>query len=106
MKGTTMNYRIFVKKKQAFQVESRYLEQKLHDVLGENLKVDIYNVYDVFNAEESDIESAKKGILAEIVTDNVYDDIDLEGKTYIAVEFLPGQYDQRADSAEQCLTPH
>lgn len=38
-----------------------------------------------------------------MVTDVVYDSIDLEGKKYLAYEYLPGQYDQRADSAMQCL---
>lgn len=42
-------------------------------------------------------------MLSEVVTDKVFDTLDLEGKTYLAYEFLPGQYDQRADSAMQCL---
>ncbi len=38
-----------------------------------------------------------------MVTDTVYDTVDLNGKSYLAYEYLPGQYDQRADSAMQCL---
>ncbi|RXD25144.1 hypothetical protein EJB02_22650, partial [Acinetobacter baumannii] len=40
---------------------------------------------------------------SEIVTDMTSDSIELSDKTYFAVEYLPGQYDQRADSAIQCI---
>ena len=43
------------------------------------------------------VELLKNKVLGERVTDNVYEEIDLSGKTYIAIENLPGQYDQRAD---------
>ncbi len=100
-----MKKRVFVKKKKGFQVES----QSLKNEIAENLKelslesIDLYNVYDVFNCTEDDLKLLKEKILSEPVTDNVYDEVDLVGKKYLAVEFLPGQYDQRADSAQQCL---
>ncbi len=61
------------------------------------------NVYDLFNVNGQEIEIAKQNVLSETVTDIVSDTLDLDGKTYFAVEFLPGQYDQRADSAIQCI---
>ena len=100
-----MNKRFFVKKKEGFEVESESLKKELNEHLQEDglEKIDIYNVYDVFNGTEEDFSLLKSKVLAEIVTDNVYDILDLNNKNYLALEFVPGQYDQRADSAEQCL---
>lgn len=101
-----MNYRLFISKKEQFQVESRSLLKELK----ENLKVtdirsvQIYNIYDIFNADENDIMILKESVLAEVVTDNVYEELKLDACKYLAYEPLPGQYDQRADSANQCLS--
>ncbi|MGL5989310.1 phosphoribosylformylglycinamidine synthase [Cetobacterium sp.] len=100
-----MNKRVFVKKKSGFQVESLEVQNELLENLKEDKieSIDLYNVYDVFNCTSDDLELLKNKVLSEPVTDNVYEDLYLEGKQYLATEFLPGQYDQRADSAEQCL---
>ena len=100
-----MNQRIFVKKKEAFQVESASLFHELANNL--NLRglqsVELYNSYDVYHADENDINLLKTNVLSEIVTDEVCDEIDLSDKQFVAYECLPGQYDQRSDSAQQCL---
>ena len=100
-----MNKRVFVKKKDGFQVESLGVKNELLENLKEgNIdRIDLYNVYDIFNCTDEDLELLKNKVLSEPVTDDVYEDVNLEGKRYLATEFLPGQYDQRADSAEQCL---
>lgn len=100
-----MNCRVFVKKKEAYQVESDSLfhELKQNLNLNELTGVELFNVYDVFHGDEQDKKLLTEKVLSEKVTDEVYDEIDLSGKTYIAYECLPGQYDQRADSAQQCL---
>lgn len=100
-----MDTRIFVRKKEQFQVESESLCQELKLSLGlaDDFGLIKYNLYDIFNADENDIELLKKNVCSEVVTDEVLDHVDLEGKSYLAYEFLPGQYDQRADSAMQCL---
>lgn len=100
-----MDQRIYVQKKDAFQVEAKSLCHELKTNLNINgLKdVTLYNVYDVYHADEKDLQLLKTNVLAEIVTDEVKEDIDLTQQTYIAYECLPGQYDQRADSAQQCL---
>ncbi|MFV0380861.1 MAG: phosphoribosylformylglycinamidine synthase [Breznakia sp.] len=98
-----MNKRIFVRKKEAFRIEATSLlaELKLH---VEGLEhVELYNVYDIFHAEASDIDLLKGSVLAEVVSDEVLDTVDLNKQTYIAYESLPGQYDQRSDSAQACL---
>lgn len=100
-----MNTRIFVQKKEAFRTEGILLCQELKESLGldEEFSLKRYNIYDIFNADENDIRLLKENVCSEVVTDKVYDDIDLTGKKYLAYEYLPGQYDQRADSAMQCL---
>lgn len=100
-----INARIFVEKKNGFQVEA----QDLLDDLNHNLELNInnlrlINVYDVFNIDPSLLEKAKDTIFSEPVTDDVFSDFDLSNKTCFAIEFLPGQFDQRADSAMQCLS--
>ena len=99
------NARIFVEKKAGFDVEA----VSLKETLNHNFNLNIKNlrqlvVYDIFNVDETLLERAKVGVLSEPVVDNIYEDFPLEGKTYFAVEFLPGQFDQRADSAMQCLS--
>ncbi len=100
-----MDTRFFVQKKEAFRTEGKSLTNELRTSLGlsDDFALSRYNIYDVFNADKKDIELLKKDVCSEVVTDNVYDQVDLEGKTYLAYEYLPGQYDQRADSAMQCL---
>lgn len=100
-----MNYRIMVSKKDGFNLESK----RLKDELVENFKLanlkdlKMINVYDIFDIEKDELEKAKKLIFSEIVTDDVYDSYDFGGNKYFAYEYLPGQFDQRADSAMQCL---
>ena len=100
-----MNFRIFVRKRPPFDIEEKSL---IHD-LTENLKLKtletlaIYNIYDLFGAREEDLDLLKKHVLAEKQTDEIYDHVEL-GERSFAMEFLPGQYDQRSDSAMQCLT--
>ncbi|MGL6167033.1 MAG: phosphoribosylformylglycinamidine synthase [Fusobacteriaceae bacterium] len=100
-----MNKRVFVKKKNGFLVESISLLKELKENLQENSleKVEIYNTYDIFNCNSEELELLKTKILSEAVADEVFLEINLDGQNYLAIEFLPGQYDQRADSAEQCL---
>lgn len=100
-----MNKRIYVEKKEGFQVEANSLLNDFNSNLGLKMKsLRIINVYDVFDIEEELLEKAKKSVFAEIVTDNVYDELDLEDTKYLAVEYLPGQFDQRASSAMACLS--
>ena len=99
------NARIFVEKKTGFDVEAVGLKETLNHNFNLNIRsLRQLVVYDIFNVDETLLERAKVGVLSEPVVDNIYEDFSLEGKTYFAVEFLPGQFDQRADSAMQCLS--
>ncbi len=99
-----MNYRLFVEKKEGFRVEAESLRHELN----ENLQMDIRKmrylcVYDLFGFSEELLEKSKYSVFGETVTDNVMDSLSLEGKKYLAVEFIPGQFDQRASSAVDCV---
>ena len=98
------NYRIYVEKYPEFQVEARSLLSELN----ENLQLDLpslryLNVYDLFGFSEELLEKSRYSVFGEIVTDRVADECDLSGTRYIAVEYLPGQFDQRAASAVDCV---
>ncbi len=98
------NYRIYVEKLPKFQVEAKSLQSELNLNLSLNLNnVRYINVYDLFGFELDLLEKSKYQVFAEVVTDTVFDDIDLTNKKYIAIEFLPGQFDQRASSAIDCV---
>ena len=98
------NYRIFVEKYPEFQVEAVSLKAELN----ENLQLDLQslrllNVYDLFGFTPELLEKSRYSVFGEIVTDKVSDECDLTGTRYIAVEYLPGQFDQRAASAVDCV---
>ena len=98
------NYRIFVEKKPRFRVEAESLRRELNANLDLALgEVRLLNVYDLFGFSEELLEKSRYSVFGEIVTDCVTDACDLEGRKYIAVEFLPGQFDQRAASAVDCV---
>ena len=100
-----MNTRRFIGKKPGFRVESDSLQNSLiTDLkLDPEFHLDLYNIYDIFNAEPADLDLLEKNVLAEPAIDDVLETVDTEGKKTLAFEYLPGQYDQRADSAMQCL---
>ena len=98
-------YRVFVEKRQEFATEANSLRRDLNESLHLNLEnVRVINVYDLFNVTEMELKTAQDNVLSETVTDQVANELDLSQSNYFAVEFLPGQYDQRADSAMQCIT--
>jgi len=97
--------RVFVEKKPQFATEADSLKHELNELFGLGLdSVRIINTYDLFHTTDEELNVAKSNVLAETVTDTVSDSLDPAGLDYISWEFLPGQYDQRADSAMQCLT--
>ncbi len=98
------NKRIFVEKSGAYRVEADSLRRELNENLGLDIKdLRLICVYDVFNADPKLVEEAKYRVFGEPATDTVVEDFDLTGKKYLAVECLPGQFDQRASSAEDCV---
>lgn len=99
--------RLFVEKKKGFDVEASHLRDDLVDNLGisaiEDVKV--INRYDVSGLSDEEFETAARTIFSEPNVDTVYEEsyeIPVDYKVF-ATEYLPGQYDQRADSAAQCV---
>ena len=100
-----MVYRIFVEKKKELANEAKALCSELKNLLGiTNLKsVRILNRYDAENITEELFETAVRTIFSEPQLDMVSTEVDAKGGIVFAVEPLPGQFDQRADSAAQCI---
>ncbi|WP_064614527.1 phosphoribosylformylglycinamidine synthase [Streptobacillus moniliformis] len=96
--------RFFVEKKKHCNFERRRLLKQLQEELGVvSLKdIRILNCYDIFGCP-NDMEDIKKMILSEPVTDDIFEKLELNDEKYFAIEYLPGQFDQRAHSAMQCI---
>ena len=99
-----MVYRVFVEKKKELAQEAKSLLGEARDLLGiKNLTdVRVINRYDAENITPELFDYAKRTVFSEPQLDIVSDSIEINGKCF-AVEFLPGQFDQRADSAAQCI---
>ena len=99
--------RVYVEKKSDFAVQAKDLKHEIRSYLGikdvEDVRVLIR--YDVENISDEVFEKACNGIFAEPPVDILYrNEFELaEGARVFSVEFLPGQFDQRADSAVQCI---
>ena len=100
-----MVYRVYVEKKAELAHEASALCGELRNLVGIKAleSVRIVNRYDVENIEEALFEKAVRTIFSEPQLDIVTDTLDAAGATVFAVEPLPGQFDQRADSAAQCI---
>ncbi|MBQ3847969.1 MAG: phosphoribosylformylglycinamidine synthase [Clostridia bacterium] len=100
-----MVYRIYVEKKPGFDNEAKALLSDAKVFLGikglENIR--LFNCYDAENITEETFEYASRTVFSEPQLDEITYDLDIKGKTVFATEYLPGQFDQRADSAAQCI---
>ncbi len=98
------NRRIFVEKYPQFQVEADTLRREFNTNLGLAIESLRYiNVYDLFGFSDELVEKSRYSVFGEVVTDLVSDECDMEGCPHLAVEYLPGQFDQRAASAVDCV---
>ena len=99
--------RIYVEKKSGFQVEAHGLCEDLKFNLGINglQSLRIVNRYDVEGISDAEYDLAKDIVFSEPPVDQLYEEmLPVEPTTLVfAIELLPGQYDQRADSAAQCI---
>ena len=100
-----MVYRIYVEKKKELANEAAALLADIRGLLQINGVTDlrIINRYDVENIDKELFDYAKGTVFSEPQLDIISDEIELNGDVVFAVEFLPGQFDQRADSAAQCI---
>ena len=97
--------RLFVTKRESFNQEAQRMLHTLQQELSMPVTgVTIYERYDIENLDEKDLEAAKNLIFSEPPVDTVLEEIPALQGFVFAVEYVPGQYDQRADSAEQCIS--
>ena len=99
--------RVYVEKREGFDVEARHMLADLKDNLGirELEALRLLNRYDIQGLTEEEFRQARGTVFSEPNADKVYDEeFPLgDGWKVFAMEYLPGQYDQRADSAAQCV---
>lgn len=96
--------RIFVEKTEPYRVEAESLRRELNSNLGLNIKqLRLLCVYDLFGFTPELLEQSRYRVFGERATDVATDTVDLEGHPSLAVECLPGQFDQRAASAVECV---
>lgn len=99
--------RVYVEKKAPFDVKAQELSEEIKSYLGINSvdKVRVLNRYDVENISDEIFEQACQTVFSEPPVDMLYEErFDYDDNTKVfSVEFLPGQFDQRADSAVQCV---
>ena len=98
--------RVYAEKKNEFAVQAKELEAEIKSYLGIKsvTKARVLIRYDIENISEETYKTALGTVFSEPPVDNLYEEkFDLEGGITFSVEFLPGQFDQRADSAIQCV---
>ena len=103
--GINMVYRVYVEKKPTLDNEARSLCSDVRALLGINGvdNIRLINRYDVENIEKSLLEYCINTVFSEPQLDNATSSLPSGGNRIFATEFLPGQFDQRADSAAQCI---
>ncbi len=100
-----MVYRIYVEKREGLQNEAKALLSDINNLLSIKSLTDVrvINRYDAENIDKELFDYAVGAVFSEPQLDIAMDAVDLSGATVFAVEYLPGQFDQRADSAAQCI---
>ncbi|MDD6145554.1 MAG: phosphoribosylformylglycinamidine synthase [Oscillospiraceae bacterium] len=100
-----MVYRIYVEKKKELANEAKSLLSDIHTLLGIRSVTDLrlINRYDAEDIDAALFDYAVKNVFSEPQLDIVSEALDADGASVFAVEYLPGQFDQRADSAAQCI---
>ena len=98
--------RVYVEKKKDYAVKAKELHASLKQYLGLDVEsVRVLVRYDIENLSDASYEKALVTVFSEPPVDDVYEEtLPLaDGEISFSVEFLPGQFDQRADSAQQCV---
>ncbi|MEA4869014.1 MAG: phosphoribosylformylglycinamidine synthase [Christensenella sp.] len=97
--------RIYVEKQAAFAEEAAALLSDIRNVLGirQVALLRVFNRYDVEGVEQAVFAACRNTVFAEPQIDLVYDTLPDEQAAIFAVEYLPGQFDQRADACAQCI---
>ena len=95
-----MNTRIYIAQKIGFNNKTNQLQKQLQQ-LQINAAAKIYTTYDIFNIEQQELETAVNSVFCDVVTENYFTTLPHHQQIF-AIEYLPGQYDARANAAMQC----
>ncbi len=98
--------RVYVEKKKPYAVQARHLRHDIRNFLGIKIEdIRVFIRYDSENISDSTFEDACRTVFSEPPVDDLYkEELPADaGNKVFSVEFLPGQFDQRADSAVQCV---
>ena len=98
--------RVYVEKKKDYAVKAKELLEELKQYLGLDIEdIRVLIRYDIENLSEESYQKALGTVFSEPPVDEVYEEAfpQNEGEVFFGVEYLPGQFDQRADSAQQCV---
>ena len=98
--------RVYVEKKPAFAVKAKELQAEIKSYLGISSVTGVRELirYDIENISEETYKKALVTVFSEPPVDTVFEEtFELGNAKTFSVEYLPGQFDQRADSAEQCV---
>ena len=100
-----MVYRVFTEKKKELAAEARALLNDINTLLQINsvTSLRVINRYDAENITKELFDYAVNTVFSEPQLDITYSELENDGAAVFAVEYLPGQFDQRADSAAQCI---
>lgn len=100
-----MVFRIYTERKDGLRIEAKSLLDEMNNLLGiTSLEgVRVLNRYDVENIDKDLFQKCKKTVFSEPQTDDLYEELPKTDAYVFCVEYLPGQFDQRADSAAQCI---
>ncbi len=98
--------RVYVEKKPDYAVQAKELKSEITSYLGITGVTDVRVLirYDMEHISDATYQNAIRTVFSEPPVDEVYEEtFDANGARVFCVEYLPGQFDQRADSAEQCV---
>lgn len=96
--------RIYVEKRPEFRTQTESLRRELNDNLGLQIKdMRLICVYDLFGFDRELIDKSSYRVFGEPATDTVTETLDTKGMPCLAIESLPGQFDARANSAQECV---
>jgi phosphoribosylformylglycinamidine synthase len=98
-------FRVFIEKKQGFQNEALELLEDIRETLHLPTiqSIRLFNIYEMNGVDIESFETITRQVFSEINTDNIYHEIPVHQGTSISWEAVPGQFDQRSDSAAQCI---
>ena len=98
-------FRVFVEKRDGMNNEAVGLQSDVVESLGVSglVKLRLINIYELTSMNPDQLDRVKRTVLSESPLDELYDRVPLGDDPFFSYEYLPGQFDQRADSAAQCI---